>query len=193
LTELEKLQRAKMYIDKLADGIDPISDTEMQQDSVLNNVRLSRCFYYVSEILGQVIENGGRVRTIPESEKSDFELPPGKIADITCSNEPLMISRFMERINAAVDSNTMRKLPPTAVTEWMTAHDLLTVVTEAEKNKKIPTASGRQLGLMLETRQGTRGQYDAVLYNENAQRFILEHLEEIIRSHKYKRSEYSKG
>jgi hypothetical protein len=59
MTELEKMQRAKLYIDKLAGGIDPLTDAEVPGDSVLNNVRLSRCFYYVSDILRQVIENGG--------------------------------------------------------------------------------------------------------------------------------------
>lgn len=60
MTELETMQRAKMYLDKLAQGIDPISRQEIPKDSVLNNVRLARCFFYVSGILDQVIANGGR-------------------------------------------------------------------------------------------------------------------------------------
>ena len=61
MTELETLQRAKMYIDKLANGIDPIADKEMSNDTVLNNVRLARCFFYVSQVLEKVIQNGGEV------------------------------------------------------------------------------------------------------------------------------------
>ena len=45
MTELETMQRAKMYLDKLAQGIDPISGDEVPEDSVLNNVRLARCFF----------------------------------------------------------------------------------------------------------------------------------------------------
>lgn len=41
MTELEILQRAKMYMDKLAQGVDPITDREMEDDTVLNNVRLT--------------------------------------------------------------------------------------------------------------------------------------------------------
>ena len=51
MTELEIMQRAKMYMEKLAQGIDPISDQEIPEDSVLNNVRLARCFFYVSGVL----------------------------------------------------------------------------------------------------------------------------------------------
>ena len=42
MTELETMQRAKMYLDKLARGIDPISGREIPNDSELNNVRLAR-------------------------------------------------------------------------------------------------------------------------------------------------------
>ena len=66
MTELEIMQRAKMYMDKLAQGIDPISDQEMPEDSVLNNVRLARCFFYVSGILAQVIANGGKIASTPK-------------------------------------------------------------------------------------------------------------------------------
>ena len=73
MTELETMQRAKMYMDKLAQGIDPISDLELPEDSALNNVRLARCFFYVSGILDQVIRNGGQVGTV---EKAEFSITP---------------------------------------------------------------------------------------------------------------------
>ena len=61
MTELETMQRAKMYLDKLARGIDPISNQEMPEDAVLNNVRICRWLHYVSGGLEQVIANGGTV------------------------------------------------------------------------------------------------------------------------------------
>ena len=74
MTELEKMQRAKMYIDKLANGINPIDDTAAPENDVINNVRLSRCFFYVSDILRQVIENGGTAKAIKSAPKSPFFL-----------------------------------------------------------------------------------------------------------------------
>ena len=66
MTELEAMQRAKMYLDKLAQGIDPITNQEVPEDSVLNNVRLARCFFYVSDVLGKVIDNGGVIGGKPK-------------------------------------------------------------------------------------------------------------------------------
>ena len=78
MTELETMQRAKMYLDKLAQGIDPISGEEMEQDSVLNNVRLARCFFYVSGVLEQVIANGGEVGQV--ARNADFFITPEQLA-----------------------------------------------------------------------------------------------------------------
>ena len=66
MTELEMMQRAKMYMDNLAQGIDPISNQELPEDTVLNNVRLARCFFYVSGLLGKVIDNGGVIGGKPQ-------------------------------------------------------------------------------------------------------------------------------
>ena len=59
MTELETLERAKIYMEKLANGINPIDGSVIPDEDVVNNVRLSRCFFYVSDVLRQVIENGG--------------------------------------------------------------------------------------------------------------------------------------
>ena len=61
MNELETMQRAKMYIDNLANGVDPLTGEVISDDSVINNVRISRCLFYVSGVLEKVIANGGEV------------------------------------------------------------------------------------------------------------------------------------
>lgn len=46
---------------QLANGIDPFSDKPVPDGDIINNVKLSRCFFYISGILEKVIENGGEV------------------------------------------------------------------------------------------------------------------------------------
>lgn len=41
MTELEKIKRAKMYMDKLANGINPLDDTVVPDEDIVNQVRLS--------------------------------------------------------------------------------------------------------------------------------------------------------
>lgn len=55
MTELEIMQHAKEYLDKLAMGLDPLTGQEAPEEDIINNVRISRCLFYVSDVLRQVI------------------------------------------------------------------------------------------------------------------------------------------
>ena len=69
MSEKEAILRAKMYIDKLANGIDPVTDKKIPDDEVVNNVKISRCLFYVSSILQAMRRKCGQiVRCINPSE-----------------------------------------------------------------------------------------------------------------------------
>ncbi len=48
--ERDKLQKAKMFMDYLANGIDPVSNTDADADT-LHNEQIITCFRYISDIL----------------------------------------------------------------------------------------------------------------------------------------------
>jgi len=183
VTELEKLNRAKMYMDKLANGIDPITDTELPGDSTLNQVRLARCFFYVSDILRQVIENGGVVKPGRSQKHLEFNLPAEKRGAFVFSGEPLRITEFAARLNGMINTD-MKKLPTTAITGWLLSKGFL-AETENPSGKKsrLPTKRGEQIGITTELRQGQYGEFRLVLYNEAAQRFILDNLDAILQAY----------
>lgn len=181
MTELEMTQRAKMYMDKLSQGIDPITDRELPEDTVLNNVRLARCFFFVSDVLGKVIANGGYVGAKPKVKLDSFVVHPDQLAKIQVSQEPVRITQLVERINTAVENPGMKKLSTTAVTNWLLMKGFLQVQqTPDGKNRRVPTANGYALGLSVETRQGQYGEYQAVFYNATAQQFVLDNLSAIL-------------
>ena len=47
MTEREKLLYTKGFIDKLADGVNPLTDERIPEVDLLNNIRISRCMFYV--------------------------------------------------------------------------------------------------------------------------------------------------
>ena len=59
MTESEIMQRAKMYLDKMAQGIDPISDKPVPDTECICQERISKCLTYVSGILGNLIDDKG--------------------------------------------------------------------------------------------------------------------------------------
>jgi len=180
--ELEKLERARLYIEQLANGIDPISGRELPEDSALNQVRLSRCFFYVADILGQVVENGGQVQR--NTGSSSPLLPPFALPDELRGQIPVeqstMIKRFTESINALADLSVMRKLKMTAFTAWLEEQGYLRGDMYNGKKRRVPTDKGRAAGIASDERQGQYGSYTATLYDENAQRLMIAHLDEII-------------
>lgn len=181
MTELEKIQRAKMYMDKLAYGIDPITDTEMPEDSVLNQVRLARCFIYVSGILNQVIENGGEVGTKTKVKLREFCATSGQMSMVPISEEPLRITQIVENINRVIHDPQMKKLNTTVITNWLLKKGFMEKCPDQDgRERRVPSNAGVLIGLSTQIRQGKHGQYEAVFYNSEAQRFLLDHIESIL-------------
>ena len=179
MTELETMQRAKMYLDKLAQGIDPISGQEVPEDSVLNNVRLVRCFFYVSGVLGQVIANGGVIGRKPKLDP--FSINEVQLANVQISNEPIRVTQLVDRISDAAGNPGMKKLRTTVITDWLSEKGFLEKQTDPDgKSRRIPTHNGMMIGLSTQIRQGQYGEYQAVFYNADAQRFVLDNLEAML-------------
>lgn len=179
MTELETMQRAKIYLDKLAQGIDPITNQEVPEDSVLNNVRLARCFFYVSDVLGKVIANGGAVGQI--SKTLDFAITPEQLASVQVSDYPIRVTEFTEALYQAVNNPTMKKLNTTKITEWLISKGLMMKETGTDgKIHRVPTDRGLQMGMSTRLRQSRDGEYQAVYYNRNMQQFLLDNLSAIL-------------
>ena len=179
MTELETMQRAKMYMDKLARGIDPITDRALPADSALDQPRLARCFLYVSDVLGRVIANGGNIGAAPKLQA--FRITPEQLAQVRISREPVRVTQLVDLIAAAVNDPGMKKLSTTVITNWLMEKGFLEKLTTPEgKSQRVPTANGLRLGLSTQIRQGQYGDYQAVFYSPEAQRFVLDHLMEML-------------
>ncbi len=179
MTEIEKIAYAKSFIDKLANGINPIDDTPVKDDDVINNVRLSRCLFYVSDILRQLVENGGINK--PSKHLVPFAISEEQLLKFSYSDSPISVSEIARRINALIDVNVMKKLNYKDLTNWLVSIDMLKEETNLEgKKRKRPTINGAGIGISTEVRTGQNGRYTAVLYNREAQQFIIDNFEAIM-------------
>ena len=185
MTELEKMRHAHSYILNLANGIDPISGQELPDDTCLNNVRLSRCFFYTADILRQVVENGGSIGK--QYKGGEFILTDEFKSKLTPDVNSLQISDFIEPINEIARELGMKKITTTAFTEWLVDEGYMTEQKRIDnKRYKEPTAKGEALGIIAETRDGPYGMYKAILYNTNAQKFMLDNMDKIVERWKNK-------
>ena len=180
MTELETLERAKMYMEKLANGINPIDGSMIPDEDVVNNVRLSRCFFYVADVLRQVIDNGG-VTPQKKPKKEAFALTAEQRAAFEFSTAPIPISELSKRINFLSDNENMATLGYTVIRDWLMSLGMIEDALDGTgKKTKRPTPQGESIGITLDARTGTNGTYFVVVYNLAAQHFIMDNLDAII-------------
>lgn len=181
MTELETLERAKKYMEQLAHGINPIDGSVLPDEDVVNNVRLSRCFFYVADVLRQLIDNGG-IAPQKKLKKEAFTLTAEQRNAFKFTATPIPISELSKRINFLSNNENMTSLSYTVIRDWLMSIGMLEDVRGGNgKYTKRPTAKGEELGIALEARTGNNGDYFVVVYNLAAQHFILDNLDAIIR------------
>jgi hypothetical protein len=185
MTELEKIAYAKSFIDKLANGINPIDDSTIPIEDVVNNVRLSRCFFYVSDILRQVIDNGGitPVAVVKEKtpKKQPYSLSHEQAEQFKYSTTPIPATEIFKRIIAIGPSEGVKKFPKRNLTKWLLSLGLIEEITMPLGTKmKRPTSAGEGIGILLEERQGQYGNYYVMLYNLDAQHFIIDNIDAVL-------------
>lgn len=188
MTEIEKMERAKMYLDKLANGIHPLTDCPVPENDTINNVRISRCLFYVSDILRQVIENGGTIGKTIRAKRADkvpFHISQEDAKRYSISPKPIPVSEITRRINDLIDPDTMTKLKYTSITTFlMDSGFLAPAETKDGTTTRMPTAQGQAIGISVEEREGTNGHYRVTVYNTAAQQFLLDNIEAIIETNR---------
>ena len=180
MTELEKIEYAKSFIDKLADGINPLDDTPLREEDAANNVRLSRCFFYVSDILRQVIENGG-VGKKQYIKKEAFGISPERLSMFSFSDKPLTISEITKRLNVLKENEYMKNISHRDFTSWLIYTGFLTEQARPDgKQHKMPTAQGEAIGITVEMRTSQYGTHHVTVYSREAQGLLIYNLEAVI-------------
>ena len=79
------------------------------------------------------------------------------------------------------DLETCNKLKYSSIVSWLISIEALELKETTDgKSVKRPTQRGMKLGITTEIRTGMNGDYTVVVYNNNAQQFIIDNLEAII-------------
>ena len=106
-----------------------------------------------------------------------------ELFEFNYSNEPIYISIIADRINECVKRSDMRKLSATSISNWLASKGFLIAYTkENGKTSKKPTSLGEKLGIKTIVKDGKNGPYMINVYDINAQRFIIDNIEDISKS-----------
>jgi hypothetical protein len=180
MNELQKINRAKIYLENLANGVNPLTDQPVGENDIVNNVRISRCLFYVSDILGKIVENKGKFK-VDKADRAPFSITAEQAAQFELSRNPISVSEITKRFNALIDPLACKELKLGVITNWLLQAGLLNEITVNNKKRRHPTTQGAAIGISVEERVSQMGTpYEAVLYDIGAQRFIVDNIEAII-------------
>ena len=179
MTDMKKLATAKVWIEKLANGINPLNDELVKEDDIINNVNISRCLFYVTELLDEI-----KAETAVERKgRKAFFLSTKDAANIHIST-PNGIANFVKLVNGYISSD-MKPLSAAQVIKWLRKEGALQEVSKGDGHKtNRPTEIGNSLGINIEIQRNPDGlDYQRVVYSVDAQRFLLNNIESIVTSH----------
>ncbi|MBR2445178.1 MAG: hypothetical protein IKB28_00765 [Clostridia bacterium] len=178
MTDLEKIAYAKSFIDKLAAGIDPTDDSLIPEGDVAAKARIVGCFSYVSEVLG-------KLTNAPDTVANLYRVPERKLtaqvlASIECSQYPVSVSAFAQRVDQALRST--RKFTANEINSWLMHQGYLEkLIDYRDKSVKRPTQKGVEIGIFVHQSTTQTGRVtSSIRLNLFAQQFIRDHLQEIL-------------
>ena len=176
MEEKEKIAIAQDWVRKLANGVNPINGSALNEDDIVNNIHISRCLLYVADLLGKYTEKRTKVdynRTVPFAASAISKEKYNYV-------EAISISAFAREIKNLIPAN-MQMVNNKSFINWLLREGLLSETEADEKGRSYKVASdkGKEIGIYSEDREHNGGHYLITLYNREAQRYLLDHIEEI--------------
>ncbi len=194
MEKVELIERAKMYLKLLSNGVHPVTGADVPKDSAFLDVKVKKCFEFITEVLDEYIELSSKVEeleherennTIVISKKQGFYITPEQCDSIKLSKKPISVLAFMKNINSVIDTVTTEKLSSTRINKWLNDRGYVTAAkVQAVVNKTVykPSDSAAKIGIIEEEVVDKKsGEMKTQLkLSESAQLFIIENLEAII-------------
>ncbi len=185
MEDLKLLKHARHYIASMAQGINPLNGEFAAVGDTISQERIQKCCEYVAGLLGKIIENEGEIGKSPRKPRKEFSITPRQIQNIAIFSQPIGINDVAKQINAVCEKG-MKKITGAQIASWLANNGYLDVISEetqhvSVKTKKVLNDRSRELGITSATvvDKKTGEVYEKLLYNEHAQRFIVQNLDDI--------------
>ena len=177
----DEMLMLKENLEMLAKGKDPQTGYSVE-DTVLKSSFNKRVLLDAAEIIDLLLKIDFNPIKIDKRKKYAFYLSKEDRKKVEISKEPIPISVFTYVINECIDSKKMKKLKASQITAWLMKEGYLDEITSDDgKVFKVLTEKSPIIGITAEERKSDYGRiYKVNLYDENGQRFILDHLDDIV-------------
>lgn len=168
----ELLKRAQIYTEKLAQGINPLDDSTVENDSIINNVKISRCLFFINDYLKDQL----KFLIKPTQNKNSFEYNEERMKQVPLSQSPISLTVLLTKINKQFPEQ--RKLNYNVVSQMLKDKGIL--IDNLQGNPRLISSNDAiNFGIKTIKFQTQSGEKLKTVYNEIGQRFVLENLKDI--------------
>lgn len=167
---------------RMAEGRNPATN-QPTDNELLNNPNVIRCLYFVGEILNEVIANKGIVGRRAGGKRAEFPVEVLKQFEYR-HDKP--VSHVLKQFQEPVSGEKVRRLNPGAVNKWLCANGYIEkrFIEESQRECWFPLQKGLDVGMYTEERGEPGSQYVTIMYSEQAQQFLADHMPEILNDYR---------
>ena len=186
MSEIDKLKRAKLYMDKLSNGVDPNSGMRVHEDDIVRDSRVIACFQYISRVLEWEIESFENRPAAPEKQRRRrVFINDDQFSQLQLNYGECKVSDIANEINRVIADNGTKKMQAAWINDWL---ESIGIMTKNADGNRVVTSAGEEIGITSHLKTSLRGtEYYLNLYSVQAQSFIFDNLRAIIEHH-YDRS-----
>lgn len=179
IMDSQKLDKAIIYVDRIANGFNPVNNHSIENDSVLNNPNVIRCMYFIKDVLKEVQKNGGVIGKKVKIEKEPFDF---QILDKYVYIEDKSITKILRQINEYIENPNMEHINCRKITAWLKENNYIIhdKIEEFGIVGSVVTDKGKNIGMYNDVKTINDRTYLAVMYNKKAQEFIIHNLKDIL-------------
>lgn len=180
IDDFDKMEKAKNVLLKIAGGVDPLTGEAIAENTFLNDPRIIRCFYFITEVLDDVMHG---VYRKAGSRPLDFIITPEQKRRVNFPEGKIGVNEFSKQINQCIDSNASKKLTGVELNKRLKKMGIL-----AEKNagngktRTVTNQNSAKYGFEMENRQFNGVEYEMVVINDEGKRYLLDNIETIMKS-----------
>ena len=185
--DVKRLDVAIQYINRMTSGRNPVTNRPAPDNEVLTNPNVHRCLQFISEVLQDVRSQGGIVGKPPgrstEAKMSMAQTFPYEALKEYRYIQDQQISYFLKQISElSAEEREVPAVPAVHINNWLREKGYLEkrMMPEFGKEISVPTEKGTRIGIYSERAGMGSNQYYRIWFNEQAQRFLIDHFREIL-------------
>lgn len=176
IVEREKIEKAKEI--RMANGVDPLTGEVLGEDSFLNNPKIIRCFYYITEVLDNVMNNAYSYGV----KLAHFIITPEQISKVALPEGKIGVNEFSKQVNMCIDLSVSKKLTGVELNKRLKKMGVLSEELNPATGKARTITNGNSHIYGFETlkRDYNGVEYDAIVINDKGKKYLLENIETIM-------------